>query len=404
VKAPFSGLFKTAALVLPLLSMSACTSLERYPLLTTAPIETPTSSPGITSSFFPVEQSPTQVPTQGLSGIYSALSITPTPTSPTLPATFTPQPSPTSTPAPTLRKISEDGCCTQPFWSPDGREVLFFDKPSPEAPAGLWGIEVETGTRRLITERAGIYSPDLTLAAFLVNGQTVIERLDDGVRFPILNGGRRVVFSPSGDRVAWVAGSTGPPIDLAWREIWVSSVEGDQPTMVFGAYRGVLAGWSRSGGLLVSGRLNLNDEHQTIWAVDPDGSHSLELGRGFILRGGLPSPRGDWLAYQALFSEDSGQNGLWISNVKSGENYRLELFGSYRWRDNQHLLVFSPNVETFEHELWQIEAGSGLSTRVGALEGTGHKVAGGDWQVSPSGDRLVFVSSLDYSLWLIEIE
>jgi hypothetical protein len=38
------------------------------------------------------------------------------------------------------------------------------------------------------------------------------------------------------------------------------------------------------------------------------------------------------------------------------------------------------------------------------LEGTGHKVAGGDWQVSPSGDRLVFVSSLDYSLWLIEFE
>jgi hypothetical protein len=282
--------------------------------------------------------------------------------------------------------------------------VLFFDKPSPDAPAGLWVIEVVTGARRLVTERAGIYSLDLDLAAFLVDGQTVIERLNDGARFPIPNGGRAVLFSPSGEKVAWVAGSIGPPVDTAWREIWVSTVEGNHPTKVFGAYGGVLAGWSRSGFLLVSGRINLTDNHQTFWAVGPDEGVGVELGKGFVLRGGLPSPVGDWLAYQALFSEEEEQNGLWISNINSGEKIKLDIFGSYRWRDNHRLLVFRPNPETGDHELWQVEVESGISTQMLGLEGTGHKIAGGDWQASPSGDRLIFVSTVDYSLWLLNLD
>jgi hypothetical protein len=393
--------FPAALVVFAAVSLTACRSMPEYPLHSAQISLTPSASAG---DPFPIEFNPAPGPSP------TSPTPAPLPTQPPLPASPTPVPtqthipSPTPTPTPFLLRLTEDGCCTQPFWSPDGREVLFFDKPSPETPAGLWALEIDSGAQRLVTESAGIYSHDLSLAAFLVNGETVVENLSDGARNTIPNGGRAVFFSPSGVRLAWVAGSIGPPIDTAWREVSVSSVEGDFSTRVFGAYGGVLAGWSPAGQLLVSGRINLSDDRQTFWAVDPDGGIALELGRGFVLRGGLPSPGGTWLVYQALFSEHSEENGLWISNITSGLNIRLDLFGSYRWRDDERLLVFHANPGTGEHELWQVVASTGLSNQIRGLEGTGHKIGGGDWQVSPSGDRLVFVSAADYSLWILNLD
>jgi hypothetical protein len=282
--------------------------------------------------------------------------------------------------------------------------VLFIDKPSPGSTAGLWALYIAGGPPRLVTEQVGLYSPDLELVAFLVNRETTIERLSDGTRYPIPNGGRAVSFSHSGDRLAWAAGSAGPPVDTAWREFWISDIAGSHPQNVWGAFGGVLSGWTPDGRLLVSGRLRLDDERQTFWAVDLEYGSGLELGTGFVVRGGLISPGGSWLAYQALFSDQPEENGLWLADLRLGDRFRLDLFGSYRWRDDQRLLVFSPDPLTGEHLLWQVVASTGQVTRLKGLEGTELRIAGGDWQVSPSGDHLVFVSAQDRSLWLLPLE
>jgi hypothetical protein len=381
-------------------SVSACRSIQEHPLpdpiTTAAPVQTIETS-------FPIEfiplPSPSLTPHAPTFSVSSAVPESPTPS-----PTSTQSPSPTATPTQRLKQLTGDGCCTRPFWSPDGQEVLFFDKPSPELPAGLWAIELNTGDIRLITERVGIYSNDLSWAAFLINGQTVVERLSDGDRYTIPNDGRAVSFSPTGDRLAWTAGRIGPPIDTALREIWVSGIDGSHPTHVFSAYGAVLTGWTGDGRLLVRGSSSLADEYQTYWSVDPAGGSAFELGRGFILRGGVLSPEGSWLAYQSLFSEQSSENGLWVSDLSNGEIRRLDIYGSYRWRDDRHLLIFSPDPITGEHHIWQVEASTGHSTLLRGLEGTGHKISMGDWQVSPSAECLVFVSASDSNLWLLHLD
>ena len=60
----------------------------------------------------------------------------------TLTPTRTPTPTSTPTPAPALTQLTRNGCCVQPFFSPDGRQVLFIDKPNPNAAAGIYGLNL----------------------------------------------------------------------------------------------------------------------------------------------------------------------------------------------------------------------------------------------------------------------
>lgn len=322
--------------------------------------------------------------------------------SPLLPAATNPPPSELWPADP--RRLTSGGCCTQPFWSPDGQQVLYIDKPAPDAPAGVWGVDLQGNQPRLIIDQVGLFSPDLTLAAYLEEGQTVVARLADGARWFIPNEGRAVIFSSGGDQVAWQAGSVGPPIDTAWRETWVSQVDGGGARQVWGAYGGVLAGWTPGGQVLVSGRLRLDDDQQTIWMVDPADGRARELGRGFLLRGGLLSPGGSWLAYQVLFSANTEENGLWLSHLETGERRRLGMFGSYRWRDDGRLLVFVPGPQRQEPRLWEVEAASGRARLLPGMDGTGLRIAAGDWSVSPDGDWIAFVSAEDGNIWLIAVE
>ncbi|MEJ2148167.1 MAG: hypothetical protein P8Z40_01670, partial [Chloroflexota bacterium] len=71
------------------------------------------------------------------------------------------EPAPTATPfAPTLVRLTDPGCCVQPFWSADGREVWFIDRPDADEPAALYGVDIQTGERRLLSEQIGLPSQD----------------------------------------------------------------------------------------------------------------------------------------------------------------------------------------------------------------------------------------------------
>ena len=95
---------------------------------------------------------------------------------------------PTPTPAPRLRQLTDGGCCTESFWSPDGQRILYIDRPSMDAQSGLWGVDLHGGQPEFVTDQLGIYSPDMQLRAFLVNGQTIVERLDTGEQWRIPKG------------------------------------------------------------------------------------------------------------------------------------------------------------------------------------------------------------------------
>ena len=128
----------------------------------------------------------------------------------------------------------------QPFWSPDSQQVLYIDRPAPDAPAGLWSVDVQGGAAQFASDRLGIYSNDMQLRAFPEAGQTIVERLSDGQRWAIPSGGRAISFSPDGQQVAWITGQGAAGPSSAPRQIWVSQVDGSQARQVHAARRSQL--------------------------------------------------------------------------------------------------------------------------------------------------------------------
>jgi Tol biopolymer transport system component len=313
-----------------------------------------------------------------------------------------------SIPLPELRPLTSSGCCVQPFWSPDSQRVLFIDKPAPDAPAGVWGVDLSGGPAQLINDRLGIFSSDQQLRAFPEGGQSIVERLSDGQRWIIPSGGRAVSFSPDGKRVAWVSGQGTAGSPSVPRQIWVSQVDGSQARQVASLPGGSFAGWFPDGRLLISGRLDAPETGQALWALvlpsDETGQPVLiELARGERIRGTSISPNGQWLAYLVTLSVDPQQNGIWLVNTQSGEKRRLELFGGYRWRDGNRLLVVPLDLEQTLHRLWQVDLDSGETTPLTDPATTPFKIANGDWSVSPDGRQVAFVSAQDQNIWLLTL-
>jgi WD40 repeat protein len=389
------------AVIIFILWLAAWLSLSGCSALTPAVLSTnPAPSPQVTN---PTTTDPAPAPPAA-----AATEMLAPPQVGTTPNPEQPEPAlPTPTPLPLLRPLTSGGCCAQPFWSADSQRVLFIDKPGPDAPAGLWSVDLQGGPARLASDRLGIFSSDQQLRAFPEAGQTVVERLSDGQRWVIPSGGRAVSFSPDGGQVAWTtgqgAGSTSVP-----RQIWVSQVDGSQARQAVALPGGSFSGWFPDGRLLISGRLTAPETGQALYALtlpagETDQPGLTELARGERVRGASISPDGSWLVYLSTLSADPEQNGVWLVNTQNGEKRRLELFGAYRWRDGGRLLVVPLDLEPPVHRLWQVEAESGEAVPLTDPATTPFKIANGDWSVSPDGQRMVFVSATDQNIWLLEL-
>lgn len=321
------------------------------------------------------------------------------------PLVAAPTEAPSPTPLPALRQLTGGGCCVQPIWSSDAAQVLYIDRPSADAPSGLWGVPVQGGEPQFITDQLGIYSPDMQLLATLVNGTTIIERVATGEQWTIPNDGRAVSFSPDGSWVAWTAGQSGPPFDTAQRQVWISRFDGSQVQEVFSSVSGGFAGWFPDGRLMVSGRVEGSDTEQAYWALSLDSEQPgrVELARGERLRDALISKDGNWLAYMVTFSQDPAQDGLWLVNTHTGERRLLDVFGSYQWRDGDRLLVVPLDLSQPAHRLLQVQAATGEVQVLTDPAAMPFRIANGDWSVSPDGRSVVFSSAQDGNIWVLEI-
>ncbi len=318
------------------------------------------------------------------------------------PATLTPSPTPSSR----LRQLTTGGCCTQPFWSADSRRVMFIDKPAPDAPTGIWGVDVTQpeSSPDLVTERIGFYTADFQYLVELQEDTTIIERLEDGERWAVPAGGRPVYFSPSRQHIAWEA-SNDAPFERRVSQVWVANLDGSDARMVAELKRGGFSGWIRDDLLLLSAYESFDSREEALYTFSLSNGETNELVHGQRLRGGSLSPDGEWMAYFITFSENPDENGLWVVRTDGTARHKLDndLFGAYQWRDAHRLLIipFDPNAES--HELWEYDVRSGESRRVTNPDATPFKVANGDWAVSPDGDRIVFVSSHDKNIWLLTL-
>lgn len=308
--------------------------------------------------------------------------------------------------APTLRALTQGGCCTQPFWSADSRQVLFIDKPGASGPVGIWGVDVTQAgaVPTLYTTRLATYSQDMAYVVEARGAQSIVERVADGKRWSFPTGGRQLTLSPTVSQVAWQVSSRNQPREQRRSEIWVAPLagRGRAVTTVTG---GGLVGWLTEDLLLLSQRTGGPSQEQSYSAFSLSQGSQVELFRAARVRDLRLSPDGQWLAYTIALHEDRSLNGLWVVRTDGTQQRKLDraLYGAYQWRDGGRLLIIPFKLDAAQHELWEYAAASGASQRLTDPAQLPFKVANNDWQVSPDGKALVFVSAHDRNLWLLTL-
>lgn len=351
----------------------------------------------------------------------AVLSPTPTPTaspspSPTAAAnpTATATPTTTPTPVPQAIQLTNGGCCTQPFWSPDAAEVLFIDKPRPDAPVGIWGVPLAQPLAEpvLVSERVeeSIAEPDYLIETG--NSTTVIERRSDGERWTVPAGGRDVLISPDRTRIAWSVSDGSVPSELRVTAIWIANLDGSEARQIATLPRGGASGWISNDALLISGRDSLQSRDQYLARYSLVDGSLTELARAERMRSTLLSPSGQWLVYYVTFDPDPAQNGLWLARTDGSDQLRFEdLFGSYQWRgcpgecasEDERLLVVPFDPDATFHRLVEINPATGDKRALTDPAVTPFKIANGDWRVSPDGRYVIYVESSDRNIWAIEL-
>ena len=301
-------------------------------------------------------------------------------------------------------QLTEGGCCSLPMWSRDSQWVLFLDKPGEFTPAGLYGVPVAGGSSTIVNDQVGVYSRSMTLVAYPLSGRVYVERWADGTRWVIPSAGRIVQFSPSGRMVAWTVGSRSIRYpDVRQSTIWVSDSDGNNAHEVITVNGGYLIGWEKGEqGIYVTGRFGPSMP-SGIWQID------LETGAGRLVieserpRSALLSPDGSYIAFYVALSSDSEANGMWIVPTDGTPAIKLGLFGAYRWRYDDVLVVIPMEMDAPGISLWQVDASSGEAVQLTHPELTSISIANNDWQISPDGRQMVFLSAEDHNLRLLRI-
>ncbi len=340
-----------------------------------------------------------------------APTATPVPPTSTPAPTMTPTPVPTATPRPVPRfeQITQGGCCVQPAFSPDSARILFMDKPSRDAVTGIYAVPISAPltTPALAFRQLGPFSTDLSLAVNLENGRTIVERVADGVKWTIPNDGRRVSFSPDAKRIAWTVAEDFGNFDVRRGDVYVANVDGSSPKLVATRYGGGVQAWMPdSSRLLIAGKSTRNEPKTKLSILNlADGKFTdvleVERSRGITLS--PDGKRGILLIAQA---QNIADNGVFLLSLdgSAAPPQRLEFFGAYKWCDATRLLYVPLETNAPSNALWRLDVTTRKAERLIAPVADGpFKIASGDWDVSPDGRQIVFLSARDRNIWTVTL-
>ena len=300
-------------------------------------------------------------------------------------------------------ELTEEGCCVRPMWSSDSEWVLYFDKPGEDDPVGLYGVPASGGEVSLFSLRVGLYSQDWSLVSYEDAGVTYVERWADGTRWKIPSEGRTVYLSPNGKHVVWEVGSRAiSSPDTIQRKILTSTFDGQEPRELVTLHGGTFLGWIGDESVLVSGRLSPPGK-AGLWRVYLSDGGALPLFDAVKPRSVLLSPDGEWVAVTIAFETDPDRNGLWVVRTNGRGTARIPVYGSYRWRSDGQLLVIPTATDEKEPSILQFDVMNDRVYRLTDPDVTTLPIANNDWNVSPDGEKIVFLSSVLGNLQVLSL-
>jgi hypothetical protein len=318
---------------------------------------------------------------------------------PSNPPVESPSPEPTLVQHRNWKQLTRGGCCVEPFWSADSRYVQFIDRP-PGEPLGIYAVAIDDpGQPQLVSERVASVSPDDAFFLYPEGNVTVVERRGTGEAYRIANGGRQVKISPDGTRLLWQVFERRGDFDKRLAQTFVSDLDGGNTRLVGETLGIVESEWIDAQRILLAGVPVSDSSSVGILAAtlgtDADEDVFVELARVARPQELLPSPRGTYLIFLLSFQVDPGQDGLWIVRTDGSESpRRLAFFGSYRWRDDSHLLYvpFEPGTES--HAFWEYDVLTRRTQRLTDPSYAAFRIANNDWSISPNGQYVVFVNGI----------
>jgi hypothetical protein len=326
-----------------------------------------------------------------------------------------PAPTPTSTQPllsrPVGRQITSGECCTNPYWNQDSTQVRFIDQPAPDEVLGVWGVDLAGSDPgpRLITEQLAIYRPDGHLIAYpnRDKGVAIIERAVDGQRWEVDTQGHRVSFTPDSRGLIWTAYDEDEPWDTREETIWLANLDGGNARAIFSSRRSDAIAWLSDDELLMVQGFEDTSDVQLFKLSLKDGAQTT-LMEGPRMRGLALSPDKRRLVYYVRFEPDASQNGTWLIDLQKPTQapQKLPFFGSYRWRDDQHLVYAPLDPSATTHDFYEYDIQTGQSRPL-FPDGTNLTIANNDWEVSPDGGKIALVAAKGAELdgiWVIDID
>lgn len=388
-------------LIFWLVTLTACTN-------TSAATQQP-----FTATSTPIPPTPTQaLPSPEVPSIPTSPRDTPTPKPTDTPEPTpspTPTPPPTPTPAPSLHQLTNGGCCVQPVFSPDSGQVLFIDKPDSTAPLGIYGVDIANPqpAPALVNPTIGFWNFDRTIVAVPEGEATRFTNQISGESWTVNTGGNWPTFSPDSSQIIWVATDREGPYDRRQSDIWLANLDGSNARIILKLYGGGLTGWFPDNQrILLTGRDNPNEEKQTLFVYDLVNERRTNLFSHKRLRGGEISTGGSWIAFFITFADEPTENGLWLVSAAGTSQHQLDIprFGAYAWR-NDDTLIYIPMRAPAEPsmQLWSIDAATRQIQPLTDPASLSFSISNGDWEISPDGRQVVFVSSADQNIWLITL-
>jgi Peptidase family M23 len=300
------------------------------------------------------------------------------------------------------RAISSAGCCVAPLWSADSNRVMYLDKPNATSPAALYSINANnpSDTRR---EFSSVVRLSLSEKFAILNGSTTrLERLATGERVSIP--ANSVMFSPLEQQIAWTVSSDSGRFDTQRTTVFVAKLQVSprlvltQTRAVAVLYGGGLSGWLNEQTLVLNGKRQAGTRDRTLMTLDLKSKNLKTISSALNFRGISIGPKGRFVIYYVAF-DSQARNGLFVLDTNSGTTRRLPWFGSYRFR-NANRLVFIPMQNAKTHSLleWDLRTNTQQT-----LVNLAAQVAVDDWQISPNGSSVVFVSAANQALQVVDL-